>query len=509
MLNIIEWSRSYNPGKRPWLILGKGPSFQRIRETDTSAFDICSLNHVVRELPVTLAHIIDIDVVTDCAESIDRNARFLAMPYRPHVKNKPSERTLQDFAAEHALLAKLEKEGRLVWYNLSSSPPQSDLPVIKAKFFSAEAALNLLVACGVKVVRSLGIDGGQYYSANFDDLKNKTLLANGHADFDKQFRGICETIRKARISYAPLYMDAPIRVFVGTDAVQKLGVRMLEYSIQKHTPVSVEVVAIDDRDVPVPKDPRSRSRTGFSFCRFHIPKLCNYKGRAIYMDADMQVFTDLSKLWTWPMGNKDVMYCRQPPERGRPPQYSVMLMNCSNLDWDIRKIIGGLDQQDYTYEELMGSCCIVPEDRKAMDLPSEWNSLEHYEEGKTCLLHYTDMPTQPWVSNTNPAGPLWYRLLKEAVADGFITTDELFLEIERGHVSPELPRWAGLPDPANMELLLKKWIPPYRRFAGDPKQRIAGSPSPDVLPKPRGFLFELRRLLLDKKKSESNAGLGK
>lgn len=476
-------------------MLGKGPTFQKIRGLDVSSYDLCSLNHVVRELPVTLAHIIDLDVVTDCADSIDRNARFLAMPYRPHVRNKPSEKTLQDFAREHPLLEKLEKQGRLLWYNLSSSPPYSDSPVIKAKFFSAEAALNLLVACGVKVVRSLGVDGGQTYSANFDDLKDKTLLSNGHQDFDKQFNGICETIRKTGVFYAPLHLDAPIRVFVGTDAVQRMGVRMLEYSIKKHTPVSVEVVPIDDRDVPIPVDPKNRSRTGFSFCRFHIPKLCDFKGRAIYMDADMQVFTDLCKLWTWPMSDSDIMYCQQPSERGRLPQYSVMLMNCSGLSWDIKKIIRDLDQRRYTYEELMGSCCILPEDRKQMGLPSEWNSLEYYEEGKTCLLHYTDMPTQPWVSNRNPSGPLWYALLKEAVQEGFVTIDDLYEEIQKGHVSPELPRWAGLPDPRNVEELIKSWTPPYRRFAGDTKSRIAGNPGPEVQTMQRGLLFGLRRLL--------------
>jgi len=495
VLNISEWSGTFNPGKKPWLILGKGPTFQKIRELDISSYDVCSLNHVVRELPVTLAHIIDLDVVTDCADALDRNARFLAMPYRPHVKNKPSEKTLHEFVKEHPLLEKLEKQGRLIWYNLSSSPPHADLPVIKAKFFSAEAALNLLVACGVKVVRSLGIDGGQTYSETFGDLKSKTLLANGHNDFNKQFKGICETIRNTGVFYAPLYFEAPIRVFVGTDTIQKMGVRMLEYSIKKHTPISVEVVPIDDSDVPIPEDPENRSRTGFSFCRFHIPKLCGFKGRAIYMDADMQVFTDLGNLWTWPMGDADVLYCQQPAERGRTPQYSVMLMNCSNLGWDIQKIIRGLDQRQYSYEELMGNCCILAEDRKRMGLPYEWNSLEYYEEGKTSLLHYTDMPTQPWVSNRNPSGQLWYDLLKEAVLEGFVTIDDLYLEIEKGHVSPELPRWAGLPDPGNIEELMKRWIPPYKRFAGDTKSRIAGIPGAEIRTKQRGLLFELRRLL--------------
>jgi len=466
--DIISWGREFNPGSKPWLLLGKGPTFQKIKSVDLTPYFVCSLNHVVRELPVTLAHIIDIDVVADCADAIDRNARFLAVPYRPHFQNSPCEKTIEDCIHEIPILKKLNDENRLIWYNLSSSPAREGSPVIKAKFFSAEAALNLLVAAGVKVVRSLGIDGGRTYSRAFDDLRDKTLLANGHQSFDKQFKGICETIRKSGVFYAPLHVKAPIRVFVGSDSAQIMGLKMLEYSIKKHTPMSVEVRLIDDRDVPVPRDPRSRSRSGFSFSRFKIPALCGYKGRGIYMDADMQVFTDLGQLWTWPMEGIDIAYCEQPPERNRPPQYSVMLMNCAELPWKVGEVVDGLDQERYTYEQLLGSMCIVPPERTKMALPSEWNSLEYYEEDKTCLLHYTDMPTQPWVSNANPLAHLWYRILNESVQEGFIRVSDIHDEIRAGHVSPELPRWAGLPDPENVEQLMKDWIPPFRRFSPKP-----------------------------------------
>jgi len=468
MLDIIEWSKAFNPASKPWIILGKGPTFQKIRNIDPAAYHTCSLNHVVRELPVTLAHIIDIDVVADCADAINRNARFLVLPYRPHFKNSPGEKTLDDCIRELPILNKLNNGGRLIWYNLSTSPPREGSPVIKAKFFSAEAALNLLVACGVGVIRSLGVDGGRTYSQQFDDLKDKTLLANGHQSFDRQFNGICETIRRSHVFYAPLHVRAPIRVFVGADSAQTLGVKILEFSIKKHTPMSVEVQLIDDRDVPIPQNPRSRSRSGFSFSRFKIPAMCGYRGRAIYMDADMQVFTDLTRLWTWEMDGADVVYCQQPPERGRPPQYSVMLMDCASLSWNVAEIVQGLDEERFTYEQLMASLCIVPEDRKKMILPFEWNSLEYLEEGKTSLIHYTDMPTQPWVSNTNPFAHVWYKALKEAVQEGFLPIEDLYKEIDAGHVSPELPGWAGLPDPPHKDKLLQQWIPPYRRFSGKP-----------------------------------------
>jgi hypothetical protein len=295
------------------------------------------------------------------------------------------------------------------------------------------------------------------------------------------------------VLYAPLYVEAPIRIFVGADAVQTLGVRMLEYSIKRHTPVSVDLVTIDDTNLPVPRDPQNRSRSGFSFCRFDIPRRCGYNGRAIYMDADMQVFTDVTPLWNWGMNGADVIYCTEHSGHPRPPQFSVMLMDCSHLRWDVTRIVRGLDEGEYTYEDLMQHLCILPEDRKKKTLPFEWNSLEHYEEGKTCLIHYTDMETQPWVSKENPNGFLWYGLLRQAIEEGFITIEDVHREIQKGHVSPELPRWAELPAIADLEMLRKDWVPPYKRFVKD--DASAGAiPASEGIGGTR-WLGRLRRLL--------------
>ena len=94
--------------------------------------------------------------------------------------------------------------------------------------------------------------------------------------------------------------DDVIKVYVGADRSQQLAVKVLEYSIQRHTTAPVEVIPMIDLPVPVPKDPRNGQRTGFSYSRFCIPKLAGYSGRAVYMDADMQVFKDIQELWKLP-----------------------------------------------------------------------------------------------------------------------------------------------------------------------------------------------------------------
>ena len=475
--DISRWKDSFDVNSKPWLLLGKGPTFRKIQNVNTDEFHICTLNHVIREIPATVAHIIDIDVVADCAEAIDAHARYLVMPHRPHLKCSPTDKTIFQFVSEIPILRKLENEGRLVWYNLSTSKkdPHGDSPVVQVKFFSAEAALNVLATCGVKVVRSLGVDGGATYSNAFSDLKEKTLLANGHSTFDKQFEGIAATIRKTGIFYAPLHVKAPIRVFVGADRAQMAGVKVLEYSIKRFATATVDVVPIDDRQIPVPKNPANRSKTGFSFSRFHIPELCNYCGKAIYLDADMQLFADIMKLWEWPFEGADVLYSEQAFDRGRIPQYSVLLLNCDNLSWNVREIVRGLDNGRYDYKQLMRDFCVVRPEKKRASLPYEWNSLEYYEPGKTCLIHYTDMPTQPWVSNRNKYGQLWYDCLRMAIKENFISRDFVYDEIARGNVSPELPRWVGLQDPPEFQRLRASWLPPYRRFSAPSSSEIEQS----------------------------------
>ncbi len=463
--DITHWAESFDFNQKPWLVLGKGPSYQRIGDVRLEDFYTCSLNHVVREHRVDLAHMIDIDVVADCSWAIDQNAACLALPFFPHVNHRPTTKNILEFATEIPVLGKLKKEGRLVWYNLSTSNKRvGSSPMIVAKFFSAESAVNVLAECGAKTIRSLGVDGGNSYANQFDDLNTKTLLANTQTSFDGQFRQIAKTIRTKNIFYAPLLAEAPIRIFVGADRSQMLAAKVLEYSIKKHASMSVTVEPLCDIPVPLPKNPKDYPRTGFSFARFLIPGLCNYKGRAIYLDADMLVFADVARLWTLPLDEADILCAEQPTDTGRVRQYSVMLMNCSNLRWSIEDVVAGFDQGKYDYAKLMYDFCIVPSERIAPVLPCEWNSLEFYEQGKTCLLHYTDMPTQPWVSFQNRNAAIWYKALKEAIAEGFISHDELYLEVEQGHVSPDLPQHLRLAPHRDYEHLCKNYVAPYKRF---------------------------------------------
>ncbi len=243
------------------------------------------------------------------------------------------------------------------------------------------------------------------------------------------------------------YDPEQVRVYVGVDRSQMVGFEVLKYSILKHTNRSAAVYPMLNLGLPEPEDKRQVQRTGFSFSRFAIPELAGYQGKAIYMDADMQVFTDIGKLWDTPFSEKKMLIQEGLPEahtrmagskipRKRIKQCSVSLLDCNKLQWDASDIIAGLNGK-YTYKELMSDLCILDESEIGYEIPFEWNSLEHWD-SNTCNIHYTDMNTQPWVSARNKFGWVWFNEVKEMLQVGALTWDGLKEEVELGYARPSL-----------------------------------------------------------------------
>jgi hypothetical protein len=236
-------------------------------------------------------------------------------------------------------------------------------------------------------------------------------------------------------------------VFVGADESQLIAARVLEHSIRKHTDALVRVSPMIDVHPPMPRKRENRPRTAFSFARFMIPALAGYRGRAIYLDADMQVFGDIRELAEAPFGDHHLLCTTQdePPEKWKDsawfhpgPQMSVMVLDCAALRWDVEEIVADLDAGRYSYRDLLFRMCIVPPERLDPTLPVTWNHLERYERGATRLTHYTVVPTQPWKSTANPLRSVWMDDYREAVAAGAVPAFEVEHALDRGFVLPDL-----------------------------------------------------------------------
>ena len=232
-----------------------------------------------------------------------------------------------------------------------------------------------------------------------------------------------------------------IRVYVGTDRSQMLACDVLEHSIKRHTDAKVELVPMLELPIPLPQDPKNYPRTGFSFARFCIPKLAGYQGKAIYMDADMMVFKDIRSMWNLPLNGAKIMIQNEQVLRGshgqtkKKRQCSVMLMDCGALDWDVRRIVQDLDEQKYTYGELMSELCILSDEEIATRLPDTWNHLDQYNP-ETCLLHFTNMHRQPWMSSLHPLAEVWFDEVRLMLANGTLT----WARIQQGSIEFEPQR---------------------------------------------------------------------
>jgi hypothetical protein len=427
MRDFFTWAAAEPIRERPWCILGKGPSFAKHKTYDLSGYYRMSLNHAVRETPVHVAHIIDFDVVEDLGAQLSLNAQYVVLPWTPHVKCKPGKKTLEQLLEDSYVLKHLDSLDRLLWYNLGSGTfVRAGSPAVPVRYFSVEAALNLLAMAGVKTIKTLGIDGGADYSQQFTDLKEKTLLQNGWNSFDKQFQGMAKTIATYELDCSPLDVQSPIKVFIGCTESEELPAKVLEFSIKQRSSISVEVTRLADYHTPLPLNTTHWPRTPFSFQRFLIPSLCGYQGRAIYLDADMLCFQDFRTLWLSDMNGYDVLAAAK--------QSSVMLMNCRELKMSVDEIVSYLDKGLMTYGELMD----LKWQHAGRLLPDEWNSLEFYKYNRTAILHYTNMHRQPWVSRGNPLGYLWVRELLEAIRLADITESFVAECVAKKYVRPSL-----------------------------------------------------------------------
>jgi lipopolysaccharide biosynthesis glycosyltransferase len=263
---------------------------------------------------------------------------------------------------------------------------------------------------------------------------------------------------------------ATVRVYVGATPSELLPLKVLEHTIKEHTTLPVQMSFMADLEYPLPKDEKNQPGTKFSFYRFMIPEFVHYQGRALYLDSDMMVFKDIRDLWQIPFDGAQVLTVRT--EDGKTTKnHSVLLIDCTAVDWDIRRIVKDLDEGRYDYDGLMRDLCIVPPGRAQARIPHVWNSLDTYQPGETALLHFTALHSQPWTSTRNPLAKLWVEALHRAMQAGAVSLETVRGEVAAGHVRPSLAYQleSGTLDPAQIPADVQQrdrsFVAPYRTLS--------------------------------------------
>jgi hypothetical protein len=178
MLPFHEFMLSFEGLYKPFLIVGKGSSFDLIHKIDLGLYNVLAINHAIRKINALFTFIVDYHKIDECYEDICLNSKFLVVPWIPHIDRRPRWVNLNDLVNEDKNLQFLSEQGKLLFYNAETNPNNPTdhnkrthypgLPVVPIKHICGDGAFSLLASAGVKRVHTIGI-GDKSYSEVFKD----------------------------------------------------------------------------------------------------------------------------------------------------------------------------------------------------------------------------------------------------------------------------------------------------------------------------------------------------
>lgn len=191
-----------------------------------------------------------------------------------------------------------------------------------------------------------------------------------------------------------------LKVFIGYDHRQPISYNVLQHSIisQSSKPVAIIPLVLDQLDM------KRTGLTPFTFSRFLVPYLCDYKGWALFLDLDMVVKDDIAKLFDCADDRYAVMVAKN---EKRFEWASAMLFNCERNHMLTEQYIrdgAGLHGINWVPESDVGC------------LPADWNVLVGYDEPilNPKLIHYTQgIPLFPETKDCDYAND-WFKALERA-----------------------------------------------------------------------------------------------
>jgi lipopolysaccharide biosynthesis glycosyltransferase len=243
-----------------------------------------------------------------------------------------------------------------------------------------------------------------------------------------------------------------IRVFIGSGEASVIERKVLIYSIRKNTSSDVEINVFngthdaleknDEAPVRVNMSLRAKYKnfTEFSNYRFLIPQLCNYQGRAIFIDSDTICLTDIGELFHMDMKGNDLL-AKKGYEHAGPGRWglSVMLIDCEKCRFNLEEYLDEVDAKKYPYTDFhqLGPEFMKYHPFKVGELSPKWNDFDNCD-ADTKIIHYTNLYSQPWKSPGHKHGNLWFRYFQEARNAGFISKEDIDKAILRSYVRRDL-----------------------------------------------------------------------
>lgn len=174
------------------------------------------------------------------------------------------------------------------------------------------------------------------------------------------------------------------KIFIGYDERQPLSFTVLAQSIIAQASEPVAIIPLKLSTLPI----KRAGLTPFTFSRFLVPYLCDYKETALFLDVDITLNGDIADLFKL----TDPKYAIQVSKNDHKFEWaSVMLFNCGH---PANKILTPETIEAHKDLHRIGWC----EPEEIGDLPREWNHLVGYDKpnGDAKLVHYTQgIPAYP------------------------------------------------------------------------------------------------------------------
>lgn len=101
-----------------------------------------------------------------------------------------------------------------------------------------------------------------------------------------------------------------MKIYIGWDSKQQEASEVCEYSIRKHTEEHVDIRHLKTQELKEAgcyfRPEGSPSSTEFTYSRFLVPYLQDYKGWAMFVDSDFLFTEDMAYLWDRVLGTINV-----------------------------------------------------------------------------------------------------------------------------------------------------------------------------------------------------------
>ena len=240
-----------------------------------------------------------------------------------------------------------------------------------------------------------------------------------------------------------------VRIFIGSGEASILERKTLIYSIKKNTSRELDIYvfngthnSIEYNDeppylAPMTLEVKYQNFTEFSNYRWYIPQICNYQGKAIWLDSDTVCLGDIGILFDTDMDNNDLLAVSgsyDNSDSGQTFATSVLLMDCSRCNFDIDLYVREINEGKYDYYDLArmtkAFLDMHPFNVGAMD--PGWNVFDRCDD-TTSLIHYTNLLQQPWKFTGHKFGHIWFEYFTQAITSGYISEGDIRKAIYRGH----------------------------------------------------------------------------